>query len=188
MAELEFNADKHEYSIAGRRLPSVTQVLSMIDDRHYDPFYLHRGSMVHLACQYYDEGCLDEESLDPAIAPYLTSYKTFLIETGFQWWKLEMPKHHPRYFYAGTIDRIGDFQGRPAIIDLKSGQPVRTDELQISAYWELIREEIDIFYCFDLYLREDGGMPKLVEVKKPRLLLPVFLSCLTLYQWKENHK
>lgn len=188
MDDLIFNAEKHEYRVGERVIPSVTQALSLIDDRPKDPWYLQRGTFVHLACELFDKGELDEESLDPAIVPYLISYKTFLTETGFKPQLIEARRFHSRYFYAGTMDRIGDIRKKSVLIDIKSGAPASVDELQLAGYWELIREEIQVCQCFDLYLRDDGGMPKLIEVKKPRLLLPTFLACLTIYQWKEFHR
>jgi hypothetical protein len=184
---LTFDEATHTYSVNGRRLMSVTQVLALVDDRHKgDPFYLQRGRFVHQACEYLDRDELDEDSVDPIIYPYLEAYKKFREETGFKPDLIECRLYHPTYAYAGTLDRIGDLNGNHVLIDLKSGAKARVDELQLAAYLELARaNSIPVKKSFDLYLRDDGTY-KLEPVENVKLLLPVFLSILTASRWKEG--
>ncbi len=183
---LTFEEKRHKYFWDGQPVVSVTQALSIVDERWKDPFYLLRGSYVHRATELYDRDELDESSIDPQILPYLNSYRMFLQETDFRPRWIESQHFHPQHKYAGTIDRMGSLNGNQVLIDLKSGGPARVDDLQVAAYWELTRNDVLIKKCFTLHLRDDGGMPKLREVEKPRLLLPVFLSCLQAYRWREG--
>lgn len=194
MPKLNFDPDKHLYTLDdGRRLISVTQALSILDDRwKVDPFYLERGRIIDLACELYDMGELDENSVDPQIEGYVDGYKKFIIETKF---KVVYPKpgegqlilHHPQYFYAGKPDVIGILNDDLDLIDRKSGAKSKVDELQEVAYWELARaNDIPVKKLFDLYLHKNGTY-NLEPVKQtPKHLLPVFLATLTCARWKEG--
>jgi len=185
--ELQFDPDTHTYTINGRRLISVTQALAIADDRRMvDPYYLERGRILHKACEYLDRDELDLETLDDQIRPYFLAYVKFQEDTGFKPDLIELRLSHLTYLYAGTIDRIGDLNGNHVLIDLKSGAPAKADPLQLAAYWELARvNTIPIKRLFDLYLHDDSTY-RLVEVVKPKLLLPVFLSALTLTRWRNG--
>ena len=187
MPKLELD-DQHRYTLDGRRLISVTQALSILDDRwKVDPFYLERGRLIHLATEYYDNDELDESTVDERIAPYLSAYIKFVKDTAFSPTFVEHQLYHPQFFYAGKIDRIGIWLNTDQhIIDLKSGAKTDVDKLQGAAYWELcLANKIPIKKTFDLYLKDDGNY-SLVEVEKPKLLLPVFLAALTCARFKEG--
>ena len=187
---LSLDPTTHTYSLDdGRKLISVTQALSILDNRcRIDPFYLERGRLIHLATEYYDRDELDESSLDSRIAPYVESYIKFRMNTDFEPKLIEQKFYHPQYFYAGRLDRQGPLNGISVIIDIKSGAKADVDELQEVALWELCRvNNIPVTKLFDLYLRDNGGMPNLVPIKKPKkLLLPVFLAALTCERWRQG--
>jgi hypothetical protein len=184
---LTIDESTHRYSLDGRRLIGVTEALSILDDRwKVDSFYLERGRLIHLATEYYDRDELDESTVDDRIRPYFEAYVKFKKDTGFEPYWIEHKLYHPQYFYAGKLDRIGLLNFRHALIDLKSGAKAKIDGLQAVSYRELARvNNIKVDKQFDLYLRDDGNY-SLVEVEKPRLLLPVFLACLTVTRWKEG--
>jgi hypothetical protein len=183
---LEFDEEKHLYILGDRELLNVTRVLPD-DKRRVDPFYLQRGKLVHLATALFDHDELDEDSLDERIRPYLDAYVKFKRETGFEPKEIELPLYHPKYLYAGTIDRIGKLNGSQDLIDLKTGGKAKDDELQLAAYWELCRVSyIKIRRVFDLYLHENGTYNLVPPETSPKLLLPVFLASLTVARWKEG--
>ena len=185
--ELNFDPETHTYTVNGRRLMSVTQALALVDDRRINSsWYLDRGRLVHLACEYLDRDELDEDTVAPEIRPYLEAYKKFREETSFKPDLIELRLSHLTYLYAGTLDRIGDLNGNHILIDLKSGAPARVDELQLAAYFELARvNNIPVKKCFDLYLH-DNGTYKLEPVENVKLLLPTFLNVLGSARWKEG--
>jgi len=188
MEELILQEEGHVYTLNGKRLISVTQALSILDDRwKVDPWYLERGRLVHLATQYYDRDELDENTIDPQIKDYFDAYISFRKDTGFNPQLIEHRLYHKGYVFAGTIDRIGLLNANLSLIDLKSGAPARVDELQGVAYWELCRaNDIPIKKVFDLYLHADGTYKLEPLKKKPKLLLPVFLACLQVARWKKG--
>lgn len=187
MDNLTFQEEGHIYKLGNRRILSVSQALSILDDRwKVDPWYLERGRLIHLATAYLDNDELNLQSLDDQILPYFNAYMKFKEDTGFKPILIECPLYHPQHFYAGTIDRTGSLNGNRVLIDLKSGGKTRVDELQTTAYWELCRvNNIPIKEQFDLYLR-DNATYKLEPVEKPKLLLPVFLAALQCERWKEG--
>ena len=96
---------------------------------------LGRGSAVHSATQFDDEGDLDETMLDDELVPYVAAWRRFRAETGFVPDLIEHRSYHPIYLYAGTLDRRGAFpDGTKAIIDLKSNQSEGWVALQLAAY------------------------------------------------------
>ena len=185
--KLEFDQATHTYTLGDRKLISVTQAISILDNRwKVDPWYLQRGRIIHLATKYLDWDELDLQTLDDEILPYFNAYVNFQEDTHFKPGLIECPLYHLQYFYAGTIDRTGDLNGDHVLIDLKSGAKAKVDELQGVAYWELCRvNNIPVKKVFDLYLHDDGTY-KLEPIEKPKLLLPVFLAALTCERWREG--
>jgi hypothetical protein len=91
---VQFDPVPHTYTLAGERLPSVTQVLQasgIVDFSHVpQPILLaarDRGSAVHQAVHYYNE---DDINLDafrdefPEYWPYLAAWIAFREQSGFE--------------------------------------------------------------------------------------------------------
>ena len=114
-APVTFAAEGHQYTHNGLPLPSVTGILKaegFIDTAFFDDWSRDRGSMVHLATAYDDAGELDEDTIDPAIAPYIEAWRKFRRESGFVTEASEVSLRSTLYRFAGTIDTIGHFPGR----------------------------------------------------------------------------
>ena len=139
---LQFDAELHQYTLDGQILPSVTQVLEacgVVDYSYLPPatrrMALGRGSAVHSATQFDDEGDLDETLLDDELVPYVAAWRRFRIETGFAPLLIEHRNHHPKYGYAGTLDRLGIFpDGTKAVLDIKTNSSEGWVALQLAAY------------------------------------------------------
>lgn len=136
---LLFDESAHRYTLDGRELPSVTTVLSILEDwRGVDPGVLARaaefGTHVHQACALANAGTLDEATLDPALAPYLAQWRRFLAESGAEVLASEMRVFHRGLRYAGTLDVLALWKGQRCIIDIKTGQLPRTVGAQTEAY------------------------------------------------------
>jgi hypothetical protein len=99
----------------------VTELLvdeGFIDRTWFNEYGATRGSHVHTACLYYDQGELDEETLDPAIVPYLEGWKKFIADTGFQHTSAEERLTSNTYQITGQPDRIGMWPNRhPSTLD-----------------------------------------------------------------------
>lgn len=136
---LRFDSEQHRYFLGTREYPSVTRVLSMLDDFEFVPVDVLEaarefGSHVHLACELDNKGILDEGKLDPALLPYLQSWRRFRTESGFIVLDSELRVVHEKCGYAGTLDIVGTLNGALSVLDIKSGIMPRTVGYQTAAY------------------------------------------------------
>jgi len=184
---LEFRLEDHSYWLDGVRLPSVTQVLSEMGfygdaAAYFTEYSRDRGTYVHKAIQLYEDGELDEESLDPVIRPYLKAWKQFKHDSGFIVSASEKAMASVTYQFAGTVDLLGTFEDTTcAIIDIKTGAVGPVVGLQLAAYE--ILEGTHGRKRFALQLKEDGKY-KLHQFTN-RQDRQIFLSALSVYQWKK---
>lgn len=139
---IEFNEERHEYRVNGRIIPSVTQVLEVvgISDFSVVPANIldhakDRGTAVHRACWYDDQGDLDEASLDPEVTPYVSAWRRFRTETGFEPQEIEDQFYCPEFAYCGTFDRVGTMP-RWGLVqpDIKTGVESPSWPIQLAAY------------------------------------------------------
>lgn len=137
---IEFEASSHTYRVDGVVRPSVTQILRPLESSFafVDAGVLEAarafGQHVHKAIELFNLGELDEDALDPALAPYLAQWKKFIFETGFEWSIGEQLVYNALSRYAGRLDVMGLIRGRVWMIDLKSGAVPKTAQLQTAGY------------------------------------------------------
>lgn len=139
---LTFEPEPHIYRFRGVVVPSVTQVLeaSGVVDYSYLPpamrkFALQRGSLIHLATQYDDEGDLDLTALDETLVPYVHAWRAFRRDTCFEPEVIEERVYDPNRNYAGSLDRAGFYLNRRrVVVDLKSNNAEAWVALQLAAY------------------------------------------------------
>lgn len=139
MHSIAFDEGRHEYRVHGHVVPSVTQVLGILQDFGAVPADVlaaaaEFGTHVHQACALDNAGQLDEESLDAELVPYLSQWRRFLVESGAAVISSELRVFHRGLRYAGTLDVLADWNGRRCIIDIKTGQVPRTVGAQVEAY------------------------------------------------------
>ncbi len=165
--KIDFDPAAHAYRLDGRPVPSVTQVLGLLEDwsavrpdvlEAAARFGTHVHEAVHLDCR----GELDEAALDPAIAPYLAGWRAFLSESGATVIASEVRVAHQTLQYAGTADVIVEWRNVLCLMDIKSGQVPRTWRAQTAAYaraWDNQRRGdrpiSSARYC--VQLRDDGS-------------------------------
>jgi hypothetical protein len=196
VSQFHFDAETHTYTLDGVKLPSVTQIIKPIgpDFSMVAPDVLeakrHLGVVVHEACQYDDEGDLDDDSVPAEIDPYLAAWRKFKADTGAVILENERQLFHPTLRFAGTLDRLaelrdGDGWGR-WILDIKtSADPYPSYGVQLCGYQTLLRTD-ETLRRGTVHLREDGSY-KLHEFKNPNDAA-AFMACLSLYHWKESAK
>lgn len=151
-----FDPETHTYTLNGEVVPSVTRILSR-GFGYGDALALERGSCVHQIIQYLLEGDLDESSVDPVLAPYITAFKSFLALSGYKHREAERVVGSPTYQYCGRLDLVGDLNGRRVIVDIKTGSLPDTVGCQLQAYrfaWREMGYKADT--CFSLLLRNTG--------------------------------
>lgn len=141
---LTFDEATHTYALDGRVLPSVTTVLK--DNGLSDDFAAvdaatlerarQRGTAVHAALHYLDEGTLDEATVDPVVAPYVEAWQRFVADRGVLITAMEQRFADAVYGFAGTVDRIAVVDGLVTLLDIKTGS-VTGANYQTAAYVHL---------------------------------------------------
>lgn len=187
--------ETHIYRVDGEVYESVTQILSLEGmSADYDDMPAAavehagwRGSNVHLATQFLDEGNLDWTSLTDEETGYVQSYDAFLYNTGFTP-NPEFTEHtwaNQVYRVAGQNDRVGLMRnGDLAVADLKTGALHPSTRLQLAAYGWLI-DPSRLFHRFAVKLRADG-QPQVTEYPLEEYTrdVSVFLAAVTCVQWR----
>ena len=176
-----YNPEDHTYRVNGKRLLSITQILSiagMTDTTWYTAAAADKGSRIHTLTEKMDEGRLDIRSVDPPLQPYLEAYRAFKRDTGIRITAVEYPCYNLVYRIAGTIDRIALFRNTPAVIDIKTGSTAPWHPLQTAGYVLILDGDYE---RFNLYLSA-GGTYRLIQHRDP-LDTQVFIAALTVAYW-----
>lgn len=173
---LEFESETHTYTLRGRVVPSVTQVLDAVNDFSMVDFdTLERarifGTHVHETIHLYDDGRLDEDALDPALVPYLEQWKKFLELSSAVVLASEVRVWH-RAGFAGTLDKILHWRKRDILADIKSGVFFKLSVgMQCAAYCEALHDcgawpkRIRTRYC--IHLTGGDRMPRARPLTDP---------------------
>lgn len=193
---MSFAFDKvaHTYTLNGRRLPSVTQVLSPLEDFSMVPRDVLEaarefGQHVHEACDLFDRGELDWANLDPALVPYVEGWRNFILESGAVVIASEFQIHHAKLGYAGSPDKALAWAGRIVIPDLKATAVVpRTVGAQTAAYAKAYQfmhgGKEPTRYC--IHLPGDGKYK--THPRRDPADWSLFVSALNVHNFKEKHR
>lgn len=185
MPEFHFDEDSHTYTLDGRRIESVTEVLKDVGltDCYGTEFDLLRGQLVHEACRLRLAGQLDESTVDDLVVPYLAAFDSFLSAHVLEVdpWVSEVPTWHPTLLYGGTPDIVGVFNGRRCLIDIKSGCLGTATAYQVCAYASM-PQLAPIDGRFGLQLKADGSY-NLKEYKN-KSDFDIWISALNVYRAK----
>ena len=144
-AKVKFDKVTHTYTVGGKKLPSVTQIMRPLSEQHYAdiPHEImenarQRGTRVHEAIEIYD--MFGAETDDKEIRPYLVGYRM----------AQELHKFHPKFSeqimaceeYCGTVEIIAKMKDDLIIIDLKATSKINFEllEVQLAGYMRLARE------------------------------------------------
>ena len=170
MARFEFDPIAHCYTLDGRALPSVTQILRGLDDfSNVTARVLEkardRGQRVHAACSLDVLGILDENTVDDQVAPYLAQFRKFLRESRFTPTLSECLVYDDKLWYAGTLDLFGDLPGCIDVqIDIKSGAIPRSVGPQTSAYANGLYKRAGIMTRKRFVLKLEAGKYSLIPL------------------------
>lgn len=188
-----FEKEDHRYFLDGKRLPSVTEIIS--SDKEVATDYssipeeiLKRAAEIGRGVHSVVEKWIDTDSIpthpDRSVEAYLVGFRKWARLGAFRPCFSEMKLYHPELWYAGTIDAGGIVKNKGAILEVKTTNNLNMPqvELQTAAYEMLIGfwiGKVDrIFgecdrvfangidrYC--LHLDKSGNLPKLHRAKDP---------------------
>lgn len=194
--KFRFDPSDHSYYLGDRRLIGVSEAIQtagLKDFSRIDPTVLERaqqrGTAVHSACQYLDEGDLDWATVSPEIEPYVRAWERFKKETGVELLGIEKPLFHATLGFAGTPDRVVNLYPHKGIIDLKTYAPDAVTGIQLAGYSYLEfgpQPTWDAPKRWGLWLKDDGKYS--LSEFTDRGDEAVFLSCLTIAKWKRSQK
>lgn len=185
---LKFNPEEHLFTFKDRVVPNVTGILSragMIQKAWYTEEARDRGSAVHKACHYYDDGVLDMDSIDSEYWPYIEAYQLFLSENKVVWHLIEHYVFDPDLWFAGILDREGIVNKKPYIVDLKTGKPEDWAKLQTMAYKHARATDAGRRV---LELKKNGKYKFHPPYENDRDDMLNFKAALTVANWKERNK
>lgn len=193
---LEFDEEKHLYTLDGVELPSVTEICRFLS---YDtavnakPWLrdaaADRGTRVHAWCMLYDYGERDLfDCIEPDEIGYVKAYLSFLRDYKPEWELIEHSMGDRLAGYAGTLDRFGLVDGKKAIVDLKTTSVLRKVPLaaQLAGYKELLYDtRLEVAEAvYGLHLQKDGCY-QLVQVAAD---YEAFEACLVLHNKLKRKK
>ncbi len=172
------------------RVPRTTEIVRLIAPRNWDvdEYFLRKGRLIHLICQWWLEKSLDESSVDPLLIPYLDALKHFMADLDIypEGLGTEISFYSRKYGFCGRADLYLRIYNYLSVIDIKSGQPHEGDKYQTPAYLFGLKDAgFPCWRAFDLYLKKTGKY-SLVEQKQPSILFNKFMQGVR--QWQTEQK
>jgi len=194
--EFRFNKTDHSYWLGKTRLIGVSdaiQAAGLKDFSRIAPDVLEharqRGTAVHTACHFLDEGDLDWATVSTEIEPYVRAWERFKKETGVELLRIEKPLFHATLGYAGTPDRVVNLYPHKGIIDLKTYVPDAVTGIQLAGYSYLEfgpQPMLDAPRRWGLWLKDDEKYS--LTQYTDRGDEAVFMSCLTIAKFKRSQR
>lgn len=195
---LTFDSAKHEYRWRDEIVPSVTAVLSLVQDLSaIPPAVLERkrsiGVAVDRAITLSINDDLDESSVSPEWEGYFRGWQKFLTDYGVyraDFGEVQKPHYHAQFWFAGTPDLTLSLERIWWLLDVKttySVEPVHA--LQTAAYTELVnwntqKGQAKLSKRGALYLKPNGTYH--LEEHRARSDWLNFLACLTVYKLRRK--
>jgi len=137
----------------------------------------------HRVCELDDYHKLDITTVDPAILPYLVSWQKWLVDYAFEITAIEPEVKNDKYRFQGHPDRVGLWQGRRTVVDIKFTTAIsKVTAIQLAGYDLLLGGG---YRRLVVQLLADGY--KVVEYKD-KSDKSVFLACLTINNFQERRK
>ena len=189
-----FDPIEHRYFLENRELLGLTAILKaagfynfeFVNDHDLE-FARRRGTAVHLATAFSDRGTLNEGSIHPEIAPYLTAWRRFRGEVKTEMLHVENPIYSKRWRFACTPDRIVIVNGKLSVLEIKASEylsaayQLQTQGQQIAAE-DFYKEKVKSRFTVRLF---DNGTYRLEEYKEAADKAR-FMACLTIAQFKKE--
>lgn len=190
---LTFDPVEHRYFLDGQEVPGVTSILRPLQNfSGIDPAVLRAkadlGTAVHKAAELDDADDLDEDSVDPAVAPYLKAWRKFRAETGARILHSERQLGSRALRFAGTLDRVAILprltQSTTWLLDLKTSTQIDAwVGVQLAAYRLLLEEADESVDALGAVQLLPDGRYKLHPFKHPDDSR-CFVALLTVHHWR----
>lgn len=192
-----FNEEDHTYWHGMVKMFGISEILrgaSLVDEMGFNEEARQRGSDVHLASTWLEDGEVDWENLEAVgIAGYMHSYERFLKRHYLEIIFREQPVYNVDANVAGTPDRAAYYEIRngfrvPLILDIKSGSHRDEHELQVAGYDFILPASVlpvpRRLGC--LYLDKDGDEAQFICFRD-YTIKNTFRAAVSVVQWKAAH-
>ena len=186
---LNFDEEKHIYTLDGVEIPSVTTITQMLSNLIYkgvDKEILQRaaekGTAVHKAIEDIEKW--GEYNIEPLWQGFVDSYMKAKKELGFKTIQSELRLHNTNY--AGTVDCIATLGKKTILIDFKTTTTIHNKlvQPQLSAYKILAENSgFNIDELYVLQLTKKGYNFKKIEDD-----ITIFNKCLELWKYINESK
>lgn len=172
--DLTFDPVKHEYSVRGVVVPSVTQILKATGvSQDFDELprqdRIKRkrdiGTALHADSHAYDDGDLDLATVHPEVRPYLDAWIECRTAKGLTPASRERYVFDPGLWYAGTLDGIfvERATGQRVLVDFCVGDPTHAAKrFQTAGYqraYELEHPDAEIHARWAIELCPERRVP-----------------------------
>lgn len=164
--------------------PRVTSLLragGLVDTAWFTEDARARGSALHLATQYLDEGVLDWDSVDPLIVRRLAQYSRFLDEVKPTILAIEEEVVNEALNYHGHLDRRLIINGAEGVLDIKGPAVLPWQGVQTALYAACFPRPMK---RWGLHLSDERY--QLIPHRDP-LDWPVAKACITINSWRLRH-
>jgi hypothetical protein len=184
---LSFNEENHTYTIDGKIVPSVTQIIKETVGGGWSAseWYLTRGKAIHLCATFIAQG--KEFKYDERLAGYVKALRKFFYELEPFVIGSEMAVGSQLYQFAGTLDLVCKIGGRKYIADYKHSIDKIRIPLQVGGYSQAYKETTgeEINFGIGIEIRENGtySATDTIGLKIPR---NEFLALRTAYRIRER--
>ena len=184
-----FDRETHQFKVGGIVWPSITQVLvstGFINTKWFDDYSATRGTYVHKIVELDIKGILDKSSIDPALQGYYDAWLKFRNEKKYDIKETEKPRINFMYKFGGIADTFGTMDGKPVVIDIKTGIEQPATRLQTAAQTLLV--DWPVLERFSLQLKSDGNYKlNAYPIRENAADRNIFLAALSCHWWKRNH-
>lgn len=176
-----FDEASHTYTITGRKVPSVTQIITAVfgpPRNAASDWHLERGRAVHACCAMIARGI--EFDHDPAIDGQVRACRKFFRELNPWVSIVERQGYDETRMYAGTCDAVVLLNDARIVIDWKSSLSA-TEGIQLGGYGQLF----NVSKGMSVVLGDDGQYhcSKVYDLKR---WVSRFNACLTVNGIKEE--
>lgn len=154
---LAFHPETHTYEVDGQAKPGVTTIMrhaGLYSDYGFaEPHHKYRGSAVHAGSAILDLGGVPQlgpvprhlqSVADDIVQGYWPAFSRFKERTKWQGRIWECPLIDPVRGYGGCFDSVGEMDGEPTLIDLKSGTMPDMVPVQLALYWLLATKGLPV--------------------------------------------
>lgn len=187
---LEFDPVEHRYSIDGKTIPSVTQVIADVVGSGFEfvsDWHKQRGVALHACAPFVARG--EDFNYDPRLEGKIQALRKFFAEVKPEIKGMEEPLFSKIHGLAGRPDFIAKIACLNCIGDWKSSLDTIRLTLQLGGYSLLYQSDMPqgkvINYGVGVELK-DNGKYKLTPVIDLRIARNEFLALLTTYKIKRR--